>query len=171
MLQWIVPVVAAVLALLVLSLAVTLLRVRTRTDRDLEAARAEAASLREQVAEIERRLAAPAPPELPQVDRADRVDRAEYVITHLGERELEREAEVGAPRIDRALFADLVLRETVVKAASLGHGLRRALAPEVRNRIRFEMKREVRRARKQRRTDLRDARRDLAARQRSEDAA
>ena len=171
MLQWIVPVVAAVLALLVLSLAVTLLRVRSRTERDLAAARAEAASLREQVADIERRLSAPATPER----TGD--DRAEYVITHLGELELEPrrwaegEAEGGATQIDRVLFADLVLRETVVKAASLGHGLRRALAPEVRNRIRFEMRREVKRARKQRRTDLRVARRDLAARQRAEDAA
>ena len=60
-----------------------------------------------------------------------------------------------------------MLRETVVKAASLGHGVRRALAPETRNRIRFEMRREVRRARKQRRADLKEARRDLHARQRA----
>ena len=65
-------------------------------------------------------------------------------------------------RVDSALFADLVLRETVVKAASLTHGLRRALAPEVRNRIRFEMGREVKRARKQRRADLKAARRHQA---------
>ncbi len=59
-----------------------------------------------------------------------------------------------------------MLRETVVKAASLAHGVRRALSPESRNRIRFEVRREVRRSRKQRRSDLREARRDWEARQR-----
>ena len=64
----------------------------------------------------------------------------------------------------------------MVKAASLAHGVRRALAPETRNRIRFEVRREIRRARKQRRADLREARRDWEARQRAgltddEDAA
>ena len=66
------------------------------------------------------------------------------------------------------LFADLVLRETVVKAAALVHGLRRALAPETRNRIRFEMRREVKRARKQRRADTRQARREWTSRQRAQ---
>ena len=70
--------------------------------------------------------------------------------------------------MDRALFADLVLRETVVKAAGLAHGVRRAWAPETRNRIRFEMKREVKRARKQRRADIKEARREWAARQRAD---
>ena len=60
-----------------------------------------------------------------------------------------------------------MLRETVVKAAALAHGVRRALDPETRNRIRFEMKREVRRARKQRRADARRARREWEARRRS----
>ena len=69
-----------------------------------------------------------------------------------------------------------MLRETVVRAASLAHGVRRALAPETRNRIRFEVKREIRRSRKQRKADLREARRDWEARQRAamtddEDAA
>ena len=64
-------------------------------------------------------------------------------------------------------FADIVLKETVVKAASLAHGVRRGLAPAARNRIRFEMKQEVRRARKQRRSDLKAAQRDLHARQRA----
>ena len=46
-------------------------------------------------------------------------------------------------------------------------GLRRALAPEVRNRIRFEMKREVKRSRKQRKADMKQARREWEARQRA----
>jgi hypothetical protein len=155
MLQWIVPATTAVLGVLALALSVTLLRVRTRTDRELAEARAEAASLRGQVEEIERRLAAP----------AARPAATEYVITHLGE----PEPEPSPPAIDRALFADLVLRESVLKAASLGHGLRRALSPEARNRIRFEMRREVKRSRKQRRLDVRAARREWAARQRDEE--
>ncbi|MCW2795677.1 hypothetical protein, partial [Nocardioides sp.] len=70
--------------------------------------------------------------------------------------------------VDGPLFADLVLRETVVQAASLARGLRRALAPEMRNRIRFEMRREVKRSRKQRRADLKAARREWEARQRAD---
>lgn len=149
------------LALLCLLLAVTLLHTRSRTRRELDSARAESASLRSQIAEIERSLAAPA-------RRTPRVED-QYTITHLGESATGPDThQMGAPvPVDRALFADLVLRETVVRAASLAHGVRRALAPETRNRVRFEVKREVRRARKQRRADLKDARRDWEARQRA----
>ena len=69
--------------------------------------------------------------------------------------------------VDAPAFADIVLKETVVKAASLAHGVRRGLAPATRNRIRFEMRQEVRRSRKQRRADLKAAQRDLRARQRA----
>ena len=75
------------------------------------------------------------------------------------------------PTVPAPVFADLVLKETVVQAASLFHGLRRALAPETRNRIRFQMRQEVKRSRKQRRTELREARREWAARQRAAMAA
>ena len=71
-------------------------------------------------------------------------------------------------RIDGALFADIVAREGVIKAAGLVHGVRRALAPATRNRIRFEMKREVKRSRRQRRADLKAALRDLQARERAD---
>ena len=64
-------------------------------------------------------------------------------------------------------FADVLLREGVVQSASLLHGLRRALSPEVRNRIRFEMRREVKRARKARRVEQREALRDWQARRRA----
>ena len=69
--------------------------------------------------------------------------------------------------VDAAAFADTCSSETVVKAASLAHGVRRGLAPATRNRIRFEMKQEVRGSRKQRRADLKAAQRDLHARQRA----
>jgi hypothetical protein len=93
-------------------------------------------------------------------------DRTEYVITHLGEPVEQPEVEA-VPAVAPGLFTDLVLRETVVQTASLFHGVRRALSPETRNRIRFEMRREVKRSRKQRRADLRAARREWEARQRA----
>ena len=71
-------------------------------------------------------------------------------------------------RCPAPVFADLLLKETVVQTASLFHGLRRALSPETRNRIRFQMRQEVKRSRKQRRADLREARREWAARQRAD---
>lgn len=49
------------------------------------------------------------------------------------------------------------LGEPLVKAASFGYGLRLALTPENRNRIRFEMKRELRRTRKARKAAVRRA--------------
>ena len=154
--DWMLPVGAAALALLALALGVALLRARSRTDRALEAARAETATLRAQLDGAERRLARPTARTAPDT---------EFVITHLGEDDESAPSEPA--RIETALFADLVLRETVVKAAALAHGVRRALDPETRNRIRFEMKREVRRARKQRRADARRARREWEARRRS----
>ena len=161
--EWIVPVVLGALTVLVLVLVVALARSRSRTARELLAAHEEAASLRAQVDEIERRLQPPIH------------DRTDYVITRLGDDPPEPAA-VPKARIDGQLFADLVLRETVVKAAALAHGVRRGLAPEVRNRIRFEVRREIKRSRRTRRAEIREARREWDARQRAgmagdEDAA
>lgn len=72
-----------------------------------------------------------------------------------------------AEPIDGRLFADQVLRETVVSGASWWHGLRRAASPESRNRIRFQMRQQVRRTRKQRRADFRAFQREQAARERA----
>jgi hypothetical protein len=52
-----------------------------------------------------------------------------------------------------------VLVEPVVRLAAVAYGARQALSPESRNRIRFAMRQELKRARKQRRRDLREARR------------
>lgn len=159
--DWIWAAAAGVLALVALALAATLVRSRSRTEAALVQARAETTALREQVAALERRF-----------DRPKPAPEASFVITELGREEpAQRPETVPAPTVGGALFADLVLRETVVKAASLAHGVRRALDPETRNRIRFEMKREVKRARKQRKADTRQARREWEARQRAEDAA
>lgn len=159
--DWIVPAGLGLLALLALTLAlvsVALARVRSRTRRELAAARAEAADLRRHLEQIERLLAADRRPRQPE----------EYTITQLGGPAPEVPAPAAAPAtIDRALFADLVLRETVVKVASLTHGLRRALGPESRNRVRFEVRREIKRSRRQRRVDTRQAVREWEARQRA----
>jgi hypothetical protein len=142
------------LAVLCLALLVTVVRARRSGALAARLAQAELSDLRARIHALEdthettSRVSAP----------------VEYVITGLGD---DTASEGAAPaRVDGAMFADTVLRETVVRAASLASGVRRGLAPATRNRIRFEMKQEVRRSRKQRRADLRTAQRDLHARQR-----
>jgi hypothetical protein len=140
-----------VLTLICLVLVVALVRVRAGSSR----LAAELNALRETVDDLHGRDAAPT--------AATVSTPVEFVITDLGrEQEPTEPVHLAAPA-----FADVVLKETVVKAASFAQGVRRGLAPATRNRIRFEMKQEVRRARKQRRADLKAAQRDLHARQRS----
>jgi hypothetical protein len=123
------------------------------------------AELAERVADLEATVGALQAARVPE----PRDESASYVITAVaddesGEGETSRVVE---GRIDGALFADIVARESVIKAAGLAHGLRRALAPEARNRIRFEVRQETKRSRKQRRADLRAALRDMQARERA----
>jgi hypothetical protein len=148
---------AAVCLVLLALVWILALRLRSAT----AGSRAEVAALRERLERLEQHPPAPvaayaAPP-------------VEFVITDLGAPGTGYESE--PVHLDHAAFADVVLKETVVKAASLVHGVRRGLAPETRNRIRFEMKQEVRRSRKQRRADVKAAQRDLHARQRAALAA
>jgi hypothetical protein len=168
-------VLAGVLVLVVVgALGIALLRARAGVERERAAARTASRTveeLRAEVTEIQRRLASPGP------DERTPADESGYVITHLGdEAGSPRHAAQEGPRIEPALFADLVLRESVVRAASLAHGIRVALAPETRNRIRYEVRREVRRSRKRRRAEVKLARRAVSLRQREalpddEDAA
>ncbi|WP_323791530.1 hypothetical protein [Nocardioides sp.] len=164
---WVVLATLGAVLLLVLGGLLVVARLRraaVRTDGEVAAARAESELLRTQVQAIEQRLSATA------AARTDLdVEQHEYVITNLGDKRSEDDGEP-APAVDGPLFADLVLRESVVQAASLAAGLRRALAPEHLNRIRFEMRRELKRARKQRRADARQARREYEARHRSGEA-
>lgn len=99
--------------------------------------------------------------------RGAAAEPASYVITGMDRVEDAPPVAVQG-RIDGAVFADIVARESAIRAAGIAHGLRRALAPEVRNRIRFEMRREVKRSRKQRRADLKAALRDMQAREREQ---
>ncbi|MGH3346454.1 MAG: hypothetical protein ACRDO4_05685 [Nocardioides sp.] len=142
------------LALLALGLLVALLSLRARTSREVAAVHAEAAELRHRLDELERERPRPQPVLEPR----------EYTITGLAPPD---QTETEEPvRIERAVFADQLLRESVIRIGSLSHGVRRALSPESRNRIRFEMRREVRRARKHRRVEQREAYREWQSRQR-----
>jgi hypothetical protein len=147
------------LAALCLGLLVATVQGRRVAARERDRAHAEVADVRARLEELEREQRSPTA-----------ATEAEFVITGLGSEQPEPEPSPATPSpapIDGAMFADTVLRETVVKAASLAHGVRRGLAPATRNRIRFEMKQEVRRARRQRRADLKQAQRDLHTRQRA----
>jgi hypothetical protein len=141
------------LAVLCLVLLLSTALARRAWTRDRSRAEAEVTDLRVRLEELERVTRNPS-----------LASPAEFVITGLGSEPTE---DPEPPTVEGAVFADTVLRETVVKAASFAHGVRRGLAPATRNRIRFEMKQEVRRARKQRRVDLKAAQRDLHARQRA----
>ena len=161
---WLLPTLTGVLALVVLALAVLTLRLRSRVHR-----------LEQQSEPASAPLAAPrtAPDAAPVAEPAGRrppvAPEPEFVITRVGEPvpPVPAEPRGPVPTVPAPVFADLVLKETVVQTASLVHGLRRALSPETRNRIRFHARQEVKRSRKQRRAELREVRREWAARQRT----
>ena len=146
-------------------------RTRERGEEVLSSAAADVDALRVELDALQERLR----DEAAQLEEARRslrladvtiVDDHEYRITELGQRR-----PVGPlallPTVPGPQFVDTMLRESLIRTASIAAGLRRALAPEVRNRIRFEMKREVKRSRKQRKTDMKQARREWEARQRA----
>ncbi|MEZ0579997.1 hypothetical protein [Nocardioides sp. MH1] len=169
----------AVLAVLVIvglvaalgRLAGELRRTREQGEEVLSNAAADVDALREELDALQVSLAAEAA-ELEEARRTLRlsdltiVDDTDYVITELGQRRAPGPLAL-VPTVPGAPIVDAMLRESLIRTASLAAGLRRALAPEVRNRIRFEMKRDVKRSRKQRKIDLRQARRDWQARQRT----
>lgn len=145
-------------ALSVIGLVLVLAGLKRRTATELAAARAEAEELRARLERLEQEP----PVQAPGITLRE---QQEYRITRVGEPEPDADAS-GPAHVDRAVFADLLLKETVIRVGSLAHGFRRALSPEARNRIRFEMGREVKRARKQRRVEQREAYRQWRARQR-----
>ena len=147
---------AGLVALLVLGSCVLLvvLADRRRTRAALQAARADVLSLHARLEAVEAaRLAAPVPTVVPA---------AEYVITTAGGDVTAGDGTGALPVPHRAVLS-VTLGEPLVKAVALGYGVRRALAPESRHRILFAMRREVRRARKQRRKDARRATREAVA--------
>jgi hypothetical protein len=140
---------ALVLLLGVLVALLVALSGRRRVRAELAGSRAEIQALRDRLDRLSRAVA----------DRSD-VPPAEFVIT-----------DVGAPRPDpvpavqqpmsSGQFVSVALGESLVRIFSFGYGVRRALSAENRNRIAFEVRREVRRSRKQRRRDLKEAKRTL----------
>ena len=131
---------AVALVLLGVGLAAVVLGRRARAAE--QAARAEVEALRERLDALAAELAA-------SRGAAGAVPPAtEFVITTAGE------PQAAATVADRAALS-LTVGEPLVKAAAFGYALRRALSAESRNRITFEMRREVRRTRKARRREAR----------------
>ncbi|RNL64124.1 hypothetical protein EFK50_06170 [Nocardioides marmoriginsengisoli] len=90
-----------------------------------------------------------------------------YVITDAGSGPVEP-AEEPVPVPDR-LVLSATLGAPLVKAAAFTHGLRRAFSAESRNRIWFEMRREVRSSRKRRRRQVREHLRNVRADERAQE--
>lgn len=117
-------------------------RDRARAEADAVAARAETARLEQRLGELAERLDAVAEVRGPGEDAA-------YLITDAGDR-------TPAPMLDDRLVLSAAVGEPLVRAVALTHGVRRALGAESRHRIRFAMRQESRRARKQRRREMRE---------------
>jgi hypothetical protein len=150
----------AVAALLVVALIAGLRR-NSRSRTDLEAMLAAA---QQEVDMLRARLDEVAPGSF------DRPREAAFVITDAGR----RPQDLAVPEVEQVPVPDrLVLTATLgtplVKVAAFGHGVRRALAPESRNRIWFEMRREVRASRKRRLRLLKQYRRDIRSEDRTEE--
>ncbi len=160
-------VVVGLLAGLVVAL-VSGARGRRRLEAELAAARADVDGLRSQVDDLARVV----PPATPAEHAAP---GREYVITSISDQTGGAVVAVPPAReLTGREFVTVAAGESLVRVVSLAHGVRRALSAENRNRIRFEIRREVKRSRRQRRRDLKDARRHLRSRagtDLSEDAA
>lgn len=169
----------ALLALVVLTVT---LAVRLRGER--RRGRAERAELAGRLDELRAEVRALAAKRQSARDR-DRDRRAgggagasEYLITRLGADLDYQDADYQDPGNDdpdrddgpgegrlvsNRVLLSATFGEPLVKALAFGHGLRRAASPESRNRIGFEVRREVRRSRKVRRREMREAWRSMRA--------
>jgi hypothetical protein len=128
---------------------------RGRLQADLRSTRAELAALRSRVDE----LTAVA------TGSSDAADRArlgeEFVITTLATSVPPSVSEADRDAVSGGQLLSVAVGESLVRLVCLAHGVRRAMSAENRNRIRFEMRREVKRSRKQRRRDVRAAQQHL----------
>jgi hypothetical protein len=165
------PVVATAGLVVVVAVIVALLATRAgrrRWQAELDSARADVASLTARLDAIDSSRAHEQP-------SAAAAPTQEFVITslpdgpaplHLAEPVEDRGTSTSRSASESAertigQFAAVAVGESLVRLVSLGFGVRRALSAESRNRIRFEMRREVKRARRQRRRDLKEAKRHL----------
>ena len=149
----------AVAALLLVLLVV--LSGRRRMQQALDESRADVQTLRARLDEIENaQVVAATLPVVPDND---------YLITTAGD---DHGSAPDPARVPNRVVLSATLGEPLVKAVAFGYGVRRALSPDTRHRIAFEMRREVKRARKQRRRETkRMARRAASDREHSEAAA
>jgi hypothetical protein len=151
-------------------------RERRRLATQVESAHADVEALRARVEELSR--------ELSTSTGATGAEAHEFVITSLPDGTLRgipltahdepATTSTTSTPLSAGQFASVALGESLVRLLSFGYGVRRALTAESRNRIGFEMRREVKRSRRQRRRDLKEAKRHLRADQRAdltEDAA
>jgi hypothetical protein len=159
---------AAMLLLVTLVLMVTR---RRRSRRDLEAmlaaAQRETDALRQRLEELTGGSSVPRERIAPELVP----DAPDFVITHVGEPD---DADVDSARpaelvVPDRLVLSATLGEPLVKVAAFSHGVRRALSAESRNRIWFEMRREVRSSRRRRRQLRKRLEREHRARLRSTD--
>jgi len=158
---------AALVAGIVLTTVALVLPGRRRTREALDSSHAEVAALRARVEELSRRLDRDGAGSGDTREQdSDRVG-TDYVITSvsrpgtdLAPRRPDEDA-APPPTVSAREFASLAIGESLVRIVSFGYGVRRALLPENRNRIAFEMGREVKRSRRQRRRDLKQAKRHL----------
>lgn len=141
---------AAALLLVVVGIVLALLLGGRRAADREEAARADVDALRDELERLSAELAASraAAPAVPP--------QTEFVITNVGQ--TGRDASERLPQVPERAVLSVTVGEPLVKLAAFGFGLRRALSAESRNRIAFEMRREVKRARKERRRAARRAR-------------
>ena len=141
---------ALLLVLVVLMLTLLLLgRAERRRARRDDGSREQLAALQARVDELTEQL------ERSRSAGSSVLPASELVITTAGR----PHGESGPPRhVSDRVVLSATLGEPLVRLAALGYGVRRALSPESRNRIAFEMRREVKRARKERRRAARRAR-------------
>jgi hypothetical protein len=167
----------AMLLLVALVLVVTRRR-RSRVDLEvmLAAAQREADDLRHRLEELTgQRAAAGGPAYLdelfaePVVPAQRTEEPADFVITHVGEPGEAAREDLTPLAVPDRLVLSATLGEPLVKVAAFSHGVRRALSAESRNRIWFEMRREVRSARRRRLRLRKDLMREYRARQRAMD--
>ncbi len=131
-----------------------LLRGRAESRRELAAARAETEGLRTRLDALSQRL---------EETSSAMVTREEatYVITDAGTTD-------ATPNVADSVVLSATLGEPLVKVVAFGHGLRRALSAESRNRIWFEMRSEVRASRKRRRREIKEHLRRTRAAERTD---
>lgn len=152
---------AAAVLLALAGVVVLVLRALARSRHRLDAAARESADLRERLDALAEQLAEQQDRQRHALAATDQGNGTAYVITDAGDVRPE-------PTVPDRVVLSATLGEPLVRAVSFGHGVRRAMSAESRNRIWFEMRREVRRARKQRRREMKDAWRRLQAEERAE---